>query len=479
MIKFALDEQATTPVPTVFLKKYMCDAPADYVKVYLYGLCLANAGTQLSDVELEAELHMTASQIEAALNYWCLKGQMKRSGAKYAFIMPDGGAKEEEPKRRRAPLYEMQNFNNMLRTVLARDLSPAELNKIYDYTDVFGLPQDVVLALVEYCVAERGNRISVAYLDKVAEGWAEEGINTLEKAEQKIESYKAVSGGANRLMRLMGLHGKYPGKTEMDLYNKWTEKWGFTHEAIEFVMKGKEFSKDQPFKYLDAILRSLYDRGITSSRKINEFYTAQKERRANIKAILTALKYSRIVVAPKHEQFYDEWRAAGFSQEIILLACAQSVKLGSRRFESVDGFLKEWKQQGLGTEEEIKKYLRKQNTIDRKIAQVYESAGVTRTIGENDRRTYLRLTQEKGLAHDVLLYAAEYSSLKDRPFEYMMKVLNRWAEEGVDTLEKAQKQNLSNLFAKAPSAMEREYSEEEKKKRRQDAYADMERLYGE
>ena len=116
MIKFALDEQATTPVPTVFLKKYMCDAPADYVKVYLYGLCLANAGTQLSDVELEAELHMTASQIEAALNYWCLKGQMKRSGTKYAFIMPDGGVKEEEPKRRRAPLYEMQNFNNMLRT---------------------------------------------------------------------------------------------------------------------------------------------------------------------------------------------------------------------------------------------------------------------------------------------------------------------------------------------------------------------------
>ena len=64
MIKFTLDEQATTPVPTIFLKKYMCDAPADYVKVYLYGLCLANAGTQLSDVELEAELHMTASQIE-------------------------------------------------------------------------------------------------------------------------------------------------------------------------------------------------------------------------------------------------------------------------------------------------------------------------------------------------------------------------------------------------------------------------------
>ena len=162
---------------------------------------------------------------------------------------------------------------------------------------MFGLPQEV-LALVEYCVAERGNRISVAYLDKVAEGWSEEGVNTLEKAQQKIEGYKSGIGRGKPADAADGPARKIPGKTEMDLYNKWTEKWGFTHEAIEFVMKGKGVFKDQPFKYLDAILRSLYDRGITSSRKINEFYTAQKERRANIEEILTALKYSRIVVAP-------------------------------------------------------------------------------------------------------------------------------------------------------------------------------------
>lgn len=479
MIKFTMDEQAITPVPTVFLKTYMCDAPADYVKVYLYGLCLANAGTQISEVEIEDALHMTAAQIEAALNYWCLKELIQKNGTKYAFVMANPANGDDGQKKKRAPLYEMQNFNNMLRTVLNRDLSPTELNKIYDYTDVFGLPQEVVLTLVEYCVAERGNRISVAYIDKVAEAWSEEGIVTRELAQQKIEEYKARSGGANRLMRLMGLHGKYPGKTEMDLYNKWTEKWGFTHETIEYVMKDKEFSKDQPFKYLDAILRSLYDKGITSSRKVSEFNNAQKERRGNIKAILTALKYSRIVVAPKHEQFYDEWRKAGFSQQTILLACAQSVKLGSRRFESVDGILKEWQAQGIEGEEDIKKYQRKQDTIDRRIKQVFDTAGIDRSISENDRKVYLRLTQEKGLAHDVLLYAAEYSSIKDKPFEYMMKVLNSWAEQGVDTLEKAKKQNLSSVFAKSAGTVQREYTNEEKEQRKQDAYKDMERLYGE
>lgn len=479
MIKFTMDEQALTPVPTVFLKTYMCDAPADYVKVYLYGLCLANAGTQLSEVEIEGALHMSAAQIEAALNYWCLKELIVKNGAKYSFVTAAAAKEEESPKKKRAPLYEMQNFNNMLRTVLNRDLSPTELNKIYDYTDVFGLPQEVVLTLVEYCAAERGNRISVAYIDKVAEAWSEEGINTRELAQQKIEEHKAMSGGANRLMRLMGLHGKYPGKTEMDLYSKWTDKWGFTHETIEYVMKDKEFSKDQPFKYLDAILRSLYDRGVTSSRKVSEYTNTQKERRSNLKEILTALKYSRIVIAPKHEQFYDEWREAGFSFQTILLACAQSVKLGSRRFESVDGILKEWRALGIESEEDIKKYQRKQDTIDRRIRQVFDTAGIDRSISDADRKTYARLTQEKGLSHDVLLYAAEYSSIKDKPFEYMMKVLSSWAEQGVDTLEKAKKQNLSSLFSKNAGVMQRTYTDEEKEQRKQDAYEDMERLYGE
>ncbi|MEA5002240.1 MAG: DnaD domain protein [Christensenella sp.] len=343
------------------------------------------------------------------------------------------------------------------------------------------MPQEVVLVLVEYCAQSRGSRISVAYLDKVAEAWSAEGIKTLEQAQQKIEEHKAVSGGANKLMRLMGLHGKYPGKTEMELYNKWTEKWGFTHEAIEYVMKDREFSKDQPFKYLDAILRSLYDQGITSSRKISEHFNAQSRRRDAIKEILKALDYSRINVTPRYEKFYCEWEQAGFSHPTILLACMQSANMGSRKFESVDSLLKEWAALGLESEEDIKKNLRKQNTLDRKIKQVYDCAGVTKAIADADRKSYMQLTKEKGLSHDVLLYAAELSSLFNDPLSYMRKVLAAWAEEGVDTLDKAKKQNLSRAFADAKtkkSFEQHQYTQEDKKQQELKEYREMERLYG-
>ncbi|MEG1754223.1 MAG: DnaD domain protein, partial [Christensenella sp.] len=74
----------------------------------------------------------------------------------------------------------------------------------------------------------------------------------------------------------------------------------------------------------------------------------------------------------------------------------------------------------------------------------------------------------------------EYSSIKDKPFEYMTKVLSNWAEEGVDTLEKAKKQNLSKVFAQAKNTtLQREYTDEEKEQRAAKALADMEQLYGE
>ena len=301
MIKFSAAGQAFTPVPTVFLKKYMCTAPPDYAKVYLFGLCLAHAGEQMSDIEMEEALHMTSVQIETALNYWETKGlvTIKNTGRTllYDFVqMPEEKA-EEKPKKK-APIYEYAGYNNMLNTLLNRTLSAGDLQKIYDYTDVFGLPQDVVITMIEYCVVGRGSSVSVAYLDKVAQAWAEEGIDSREKAQQKIEEYKAVSGGAKMVMKQMGLIGKNPGKTEMDYYNKWTEKWGFTHESILYAMRDKEFAKDQPFKYLDAILRGLYEQGVTTSRKISEYNATRERKQANIKEILAALEYSRMNIMP-------------------------------------------------------------------------------------------------------------------------------------------------------------------------------------
>ncbi len=483
-MKFSVAGQAFTPVPNIFLKKYMCDAPQDYVKVYLLGLYLANSGERMNSIELEETLHLTSVQIEAALKYWETKELVFLRGTgksmMYEFLDKPKNQAEEEKIRKKAPVYEYEGYNNVLTSVLKRTPSPADLQKIYDFTDVFGLPQDVVITLIEYCVAAKGSSVNVAYLDKVAQAWAQEGIDSQEKAQQKIEEYKMVSGGAKKIMTQMGLIGKNPGKTEMDYYNKWTEKWKFTHEAIVFAMSNKEFAKDQPFKYLDAILRNLYEQGITSSRKISEYDTVRSQRRNNIKDILRVLEYSTLNIMPKYEKFYTEWEKKGYKKAIIELACNQSKHDGSRKFESVDEVLQEWEKMGFDTEEAIEHYMKDQNTLETRIKQVFDSAGIKKPITDADKKTYTSYVEESKMSHEVLLYAAEISSIANEPLSFWRKVLSEWKKKNVVTLQQAITQNLDRYSGDMRGKKgfeQREYSADDIEKRREDIARDMESVY--
>lgn len=444
MIEFAIEGQAFVPVPTVFLKEYMCDAPQDYVKVYLYGLCLAHGGGSAQDVDLEDALHMTIAQISDALKYWEQKGFVKKEGSRISYTQPSA-AQAPSPAPLNPALYLHREYNRKLDALLGRPLSHTELDKIHDYTETFGLPHEVVLLMIENCVVSRGHNISVAYLDKVARDWAEEGITTPAKVRAKIEDFSAANGGARALMRAMGITGKSPDSTQQELYAKWTEKWGFTQEAIRFAMKGVEFPAGAPFKYLDAILRNLYENGKTTSSGISEHNAAHERRSSSIKDVLRALDYSRMNIKPSHERFYSEWEQAGFSHEIILLACAQSADNNSRRFESVDALLREWKELGMTTEEEIRRHTRQQDRLLKRIEQVYGCAGIKKIISDADRKWYTSLRNEHKMNHDVLMYAAEISSLANDPGAFLRKVLADWAKKGVTTLKTAMDQNLNRF----------------------------------
>ncbi len=131
-------------------------------------------------------------------------------------------------------LYTERAFNQMLQSLFGtRQLSPHDYLRIYDYTDTFGLDKKVVLALVEYCIMQKGRRVSLAYMDKVAQAWAEEeNITTEEKARERIAAGKAAAMGLTRVLKQLGLSGRMPTQDETALFEKWTGSWGFTLDAI-------------------------------------------------------------------------------------------------------------------------------------------------------------------------------------------------------------------------------------------------------
>lgn len=468
MYQFTAAGGGFLPVSVDFIKNYMPSAPGDYIKVYLFGLMQASGGAELSEQSICRCLSLTETQIYEAFEYWQNKGVLTLTGAnpiQCSFLLPSAESLPQNQK-----LYPNQNYIAEIQSVLNRTLTPNEIKTFLDFIQVYGLKTDIVIRLVKHCSGEsvRGRNVSVAYLEKMAENWADEGIDTPEKAEDKINCYNAITSGALRVIRRLDpASGRLPTADEQELYEKWTKEWGFTQDAILLAMSDTTAAIKPSMKYLDGILKSYRDKTIVSATDIDAYKRSQVNLSELLVSVLDALKYTRKRVTPEHENMYASWLDMGFSHEAILLVCEQTEKMGNRNIKKADLLLNELKQAGITQKGAIVKYLHSQSEVDQKIRQVFECAGINRAVNDMERKNYLRWTKEQRLSHDVILYAAEISSITQNPYQYMNSVLQSWAGKGVATLEMARKQNLSIQNAPSQSGKkavgdyeQRQYSKE-------------------
>jgi DnaD and phage-associated domain len=463
MYQFSSAGGGFLPVSVDFIKNFMPSAPGDYIKVYLFGLMQASAGAELSEQSICRCLNLTEMQINEAFQYWQNKGILTLAGTKPIqcnFLMP---AVEASPANQK--LYPNQNYIAEVQSILNRSLTTNDIKTFIDFIQVYGLKEEIVLRLIKHCSSEsvRGRNVSVSYLEKMAVSWADEGIDTPEKAEDKINCYNAITSGALRVIRRLDTSsGRLPTADEQELYAKWSNEWGFTQDAILLAMSDTTAAIKPSMKYLDGILKSYYEKRIVSTTDIDAYKRSQVNLNELLISVLDALKYTRKRVSPDLENMYASWIDMGFSHEAILLVCEQTEKMGSRNIKKADLLLNELKQAGITQKAEIVKYIRSQSKLDQKIEQFFECAGVSKAITEIDRRNYLKWTQEQHLSHDVILYAAEISSITQNPLAYLSRILQNWANSGVTTLEMARKQNLSIQSNKkaAGDYEQREYSKE-------------------
>lgn len=435
MRKFTAAGQAVTAVPTAFLASDMLDAPSDYVKVYLYGLYLAQAAEAASDVSMENKLHMKSSEIDQALRYWTDRGLVScirtEEGTLYSF----GPA--QQPERRE--LYPYSAFNLRARETLERDLSAMELQRLYSYIEEDHLPQEVVLRLLEYCVGVAGKSVNIKYIDKVEAAWTADGICTLEAAEEAIEDYKSRTSGARKIQRKMGIRSGVPGETELAFYEKWTKEWGFEHEAIVAAMKGKEFSKNAPFKYLDAILQHYKEHHLTTAREVTEQAEKLEKRNNRIKDILRALGRKSLEIKVDYINYYNSWQQAGYKQAVVLLAARQAAAGGSQNgFERTDRILKTWQEHDLRTEEQVRAHLERRHALEKRVREVLDAANIEARVQDKDLTFYANYVSKQGMQHDTMLKAARMSASSDSPGRFLRGLVRQWANAGVHTPEQAE-----------------------------------------
>ena len=173
------NNQKYTSVPNGFIERCI-GAPEKYIAAYLLGLMYSQRGQNVDLGIFCARLGMSEGEAIGAFEYWQKKGFVRIVNSDQVRI-EFGTFIEDSPVH---DVYTEKEYNRQIQAIFgARQLSPHEYIKIYDYIDIFGLTRPVVLILLKYCVMLRGKLVSISYIDKVAKSglvlYGEAALSTL------------------------------------------------------------------------------------------------------------------------------------------------------------------------------------------------------------------------------------------------------------------------------------------------------------
>lgn len=440
----------STAVPNAFIER--CgSAPAHYTSAYLLGLMYSQKNQDIDFSLFCARLNMSEGDVIEAFEYWQKKGFARIVNNDTVCFEFGVFLKTEQSDE----LYTEREFNQKLQSIFgSRQLSPHEYLKIYDYTDMFGLPKSVVLILTEYCVLMKGKRVSISYLDKVAKSWAEqEKIDTPEKAREKIEVYRTNSSGVLQVLAQLGISGRRPSKDESALFEKWTTLWGFTLDAILTACAHTTSAREPSMKYLDRILERLKNAGATTSRLITEHKNKADVVMKNIQQLMHTLGEPSLKPTFEYESLYQKWTSVyGYGMPILTKAAQLQSAHGKMPLPFLDDILTEWYNNKIVSLGDAERYIAEKQALDKRIITMFESAGLTKQrIADAHRKTYRRWNTQYGIEHDAILLAAEISSLSENPYRYLNTIMTNWHQAGVKTLADAQ-QETKKYTSSQPTA---------------------------
>ncbi|MBP1758369.1 MAG: replication protein dnaD [Firmicutes bacterium] len=157
---------------------------------------------------------------------------------------------------------------------LGRLLSPADLKTLLILSDYLALPPEVILLLTGWCITQTeekqgpGRRPTLSQIKKEAFRWHRQGVDTLDKAEEHIQTMGRRQEAASRLLPLLGIHGREAVDAERRYLETWNE-WAFQDDAIRLAYEKTVLKKQaMNWPYMNSILRSWHQKGLRTKEEI-------------------------------------------------------------------------------------------------------------------------------------------------------------------------------------------------------------------
>lgn len=285
----------SVPLPMEFINKYMISANATYVKVYLYGLLKCYEGEEdVSNAAIAEALDILETDVSKAWRYWKKVGLVHSEGKGILIFdavgtepvkeessktdAPKEQPKESSEKTKNASMKDiskamginpkMKETVTMAEQLLKKPLTQREITSLYSFMQDYSMTQEMVLLLLEYCVTM--DKTNFSYIEKVADGWREQGINTLADATKVLNRLNKEVRMQKKCKKIFGLDREL-SQTELNYIARWVSEFSMSEAMIRTAYEKTVTNTGKiSMPYMNTILKSWFEKGIKTVSQIQE-----------------------------------------------------------------------------------------------------------------------------------------------------------------------------------------------------------------
>ena len=301
-----------------FVEKWGRLAKPEHFRIYIYILMrFKKDGVCLSKKELAERLRIDIADAEEGLEFWAAAGELSYENDTYFFTETKKAtaraSRSQRAHLRMRPSYTASEIDaaasvnkqidymfKQAEKTLGRLLSTNDLELLYSFVDWLGLPVEVVIMLLNY--AAKLGKTDKRYLETLAIDWAEKDINTYEAAESFIKEMEEIHSNEHQIRSLLGIYDRALSQTEKKYIKLWTEKKISPELVSEAYERTVNATGKLSFAYMNKILISWSDAGVTTKEQIKEHEELFKIKNAPIKKKTTKKsKFNNYTDTNKHD----------------------------------------------------------------------------------------------------------------------------------------------------------------------------------
>ena len=450
-----------TLIDNLFITDFLPKAPDLCVKAYLLGLYKCNnADDNENSLEFFSKtLKVCEEDVVSLFRYWEDMGlvQVLSTNPIEVRYMPINASMVSVKK------FQVDKYTNF--NIQAQELFGKRMIMPNDYADFYHLiekqhiQEDAMLAIIKYCVDNKGFNLSPKYAIAVAKDWANENITTLEQVEEKIMELGVVDDKMNLILTTMGTKRKVQLE-DKELLNKWLNSFGFELNVILFVVKMLKNKKRRlDVNVLDDYLTKYFEMKLMSVQEI-ENYENEKE---NLYFIAMAVNKELGIyyedLTKEIDTYVVPWINMGYDVETLKMVADNCFKSSIKTLEGFNNIINKLFKLGIVNINSYLQYINDNLAVDDKIKKVLVELNLSRNVNNMDRNFYSTWTNDWNFADDVILHAAGLSKDKANAMQYLNKILSNWNSQGVKTLDAAQKIKIETV--ENNSFIHNQYSKEQ------------------